>query len=77
MTCSLRLFSYRRLYMLTTYVSLFFDVIYSLAMSVLRILGPFVFNSVMVFRLDRDLYLRGLEGWDLGKGCSSLIGISI
>ena len=53
--------------MLVTYLVLFFDVIYSMAMAILRVLGTLIFNIVMVFRLDRDLYLRGLEGWDLGK----------
>lgn len=57
----------RRLYLLVTYLGLFFDVIYSMAMSILRILSSFIFSCVMVFRLDRDLFMRGLEGWDLGK----------
>lgn len=53
--------------MLVSYLVLFFDVIYSVATCILRVLGPLIFNIVMLFRLDRDVYMRGLEGWDLGE----------
>lgn len=57
---------FRPLYMLVTYLILFFDVCYSIAMCILRVLGPFIFTAVTLFRLDRDVYMRGLEGWDIG-----------
>jgi len=66
-------FPFRRLYILSTYLLLGFNVLYAGAMSFLRILGALVFNICMVFRLDRDLYMRGLEGWDLGTRCSARV----
>lgn len=63
----------RRLYILCTYLLLGFNVLYGGAMSFLRILGSLVFNICMVFRLDRDLYMRGLEGWDLGTSCGDIL----
>ena len=44
-------------------------------MCFLRVFGVFIFTMVMLFRLDWDVYMRGLEGWDTGKhvrGYSSL-----
>lgn len=57
---------FRHLYMLVTYLVLFFNIIYSVAFCILRVLVSFIFTVVMLFRLDRDVYMRGLEGWDLG-----------
>ena len=37
-------------------------------MFVLRIFGVFIFTCVMMFRIDHDVYMRGLEGWDTGEG---------
>jgi hypothetical protein len=36
-------------------------------MCFLRVFGVFMFTMVMLFRLDWDVYMRGLEGWDMGK----------
>ena len=35
-------------------------------MCFLRVFGVFMFTMVMLFRLDFDVYMRGLEGWDFG-----------
>ena len=36
-------------------------------MCVLRVFAVCVFTVVMLFRLDWDVYMRGLEGWDTGN----------
>jgi hypothetical protein len=35
-------------------------------MSGLRLYTSFQFTIVMYFRIDWDVYMRGLEGWDFG-----------
>ena len=35
-------------------------------MCFLRVFGVVVFTVVMLFRMDWDVYMRGLEGWDMG-----------
>ena len=64
---------YSHLYLLFTYFFLFFDVIYSIVVAVLRFLGPLFFSIIMLFRLDRDLYFRGMEGWDLSELTTPLV----
>lgn len=54
------------LYNLVAYVLFFFNVIFGVASCFLRIFGVFMFTAVMQFRMDWDVYMRGLEGWDLG-----------
>ena len=44
----------------------FFNVIFGVVMCFLRVFGVFMFTMVMLFRLDFDVYMRGLEGWDFG-----------
>ena len=36
-------------------------------MSFLRVFASFMFTIVMYVRLDWDVYMRGLEGWDFGE----------
>ena len=36
-------------------------------MCFLRALGVVMFLMVSSFRLDKDVYMRGMEGWDIGK----------
>ena len=57
----------RRIYDVLTYVFFFFNVIFGVVMCFLRVFGVFIFTMVMLFRLDWDVYMRGLEGWDMGK----------
>ena len=35
-------------------------------MCVLRVFAVIIFTMVMLFRIDWDVYMRGLEGWDTG-----------
>ena len=35
-------------------------------MCVLRVFALMMFTMVMLFRIDWDVYMRGLEGWDTG-----------
>ena len=35
-------------------------------MCVMRIFALMMFTMVMLFRIDWDVYMRGLEGWDTG-----------
>ena len=58
---------HRRIYDVLTYVFFFFNVIFGVVMCFLRVFGVFIFTMVMLFRLDWDVYMRGLEGWDTGK----------
>ena len=32
-----------------------------------------MFTMVMLFRLDWDVYMRGLEGWDMGECVDSCL----
>ena len=57
---------FRWLYQLLAYFLFFFNVIFGVVMCFLRILGVVVFTLVMLCRLDWDVYMRGLEGWDIG-----------
>ena len=57
---------YRQIYDVLTYIFLFFNVIFGVVMCFLRVFGVFIFTMVMLFRLDWDVYMRGLEGWDTG-----------
>ena len=59
--------SYRNLFNILTYVFLFFNVIFGVVICFLRVFGVFVFSNVMLFRLDWDVYMRGLEGWDMSE----------
>ena len=49
------------------YFFFFFNVIFGFVMCFLRLLGVVIFTAIMLFRLDWDVYMRGLEGWDMGK----------
>ena len=60
----------RWLYQIFTYFFFFFNVIFGFVMCVLRVLGVVIFTVVMLFRLDWDVYMRGLEGWDMGMWCT-------
>ena len=35
-------------------------------MCFLRVFGVVIFTVVMLLRMDWDVYMRGLEGWDVG-----------
>jgi hypothetical protein len=63
---TLPLMRLRWLYQILTYFFFFFNVIFGFVMCVLRVFGMLVFTVVMLFRLDWDVYMRGLEGWDMG-----------
>jgi hypothetical protein len=63
---TLPLIRLRWLYHILTYFLFFFNAIFGLVMCVLRGLGVVIFTAVMLFRLDWDVYMRGLEGWDMG-----------
>ena len=54
----------------------FFNFIFALIMGVLRVLGCVIFTMVMFMRLDWDVYMRGLEGWDFGEGTVRLRNFS-
>ena len=56
----------RWLYHILTYFFFFFNAIFGFVMCVLRVFAVGVFTVVMLFRLDWDVYMRGLEGWDTG-----------
>ena len=58
---------FRQLYQLLSYLLFFFNVMYGIIMCMLRIFGVVIFTCVMLFRLDWDIYMRGLEGWDTGN----------
>ena len=58
---------HRSIYDVLTYVFFFFNVIFGVVMCFLRVFGVFMFTMVMLFRLDWDVYMRGLEGWDTGE----------
>ena len=58
--------SFRQLYQLLSYLLFFFNVMYGLVMCMLRSFSVFIFTTLMLFRLDWDVYMRGLEGWDTG-----------
>ena len=60
----------RSLYQILSFVFFFFNVIYGIVMCFLRVLGMLVFTIIMLFRIDRDVYMRGLEGWDVGTWTS-------
>ena len=62
----------RGLYYTALYFMTFFNFIFALIMGVLRVLGCVIFTMVMFMRLDWDVYMRGLEGWDFGKGAGGL-----
>ncbi len=64
---SIPLLHHRRVYQILAYVLFFFNVIYGFVMCLLRLLGMVIFTIVMLFRMDHDVYMRGLEGWDTGK----------
>ena len=49
------------------YFLFFFNGIFGFVMCILRGVGVIIFTAVMLFRLDWDIYMRGLEGWDMGK----------
>ena len=59
-------FPCRQLFNVLTYVFMFFNVIFGFVMCFLRVFGVLIFTCVMLFRLDWDVYMRGLEGWDMG-----------
>ena len=67
----------RWLYQILTYFFFFFNVIFGFVMCVLRALGVVIFTVVMLFRLDWDVYMRGLEGWDMGMWYTSIHPLSI
>ena len=62
----------RRLYQLVSYILFFFNVIFGIVMCCLRVFGVVIFTCVMLFRIDWDVYMRGLEGWDIGRRTSVL-----
>ena len=57
----------RGLYYFLSYFLLFFNVIFAVVMGFLRVVGALIFTVVMYMRLDWDVYMRGLEGWDFGE----------
>ena len=59
-------FPCRWLCQILAYFLFFFNVIFGLVMCILRVFGMLIFTVVMLFRLDWDVYMRGLEGWDTG-----------
>ena len=56
----------RWLYQILTYFFFFYNVIFGFVMCFLRVFAVLIFTVVMLFRLDWDVYMRGLEGWDTG-----------
>ncbi len=60
----------RSVYQILSFVFFFFNVIYGIVMCFLRVFGMVIFTIVMLFRMDRDVYMRGLEGWDVGTWTS-------
>ena len=64
---------YRWLYDIMAYFFFFFNVIFAFVMCLLRGVGVVIFTAIMLFRLDWDVYMRGLEGWDMGKICNWLV----
>ena len=54
-------------YQFLIYVFFFFNVIFAAVMSFLRVFASLMFTIVMYVRLDWDVYMRGLEGWDFGE----------
>ena len=60
----------RSVYQILSFVFFFFNVIYGIVMCFLRVFGMLVFTIIMLFRMDRDVYMRGLEGWDVGTWAS-------
>ncbi len=58
---------YRSLYQVFIFIFFFFNSIYGVVLCFLRIFGSVIFTVVMLFRLDWDVYMRGLEGWDVGE----------
>ncbi len=60
----------RSVYQILSFVFFFFNVIYGIVMCFLRVFGMLVFTIIMLFRMDRDVYMRGLEGWDVGTWTS-------
>ena len=64
---------HRSVYLLFTYFFFFFNFLSALVLACLRVFGSFMFTMVMFFRIDWDVYMRGLEGWDIGR-CGGLEG---
>ena len=60
----------RSLYQILSFIFFFFNVIYGIVMCFLRVFAMVIFTIVMLFRIDRDVYMRGLEGWDVGTWTS-------
>jgi hypothetical protein len=63
---TLPLIRLRWLYDILAYFLFFFNGIFGFVMCILRGVGVVIFTAVMLFRLDWDIYMRGLEGWDTG-----------
>eukprot|EP00731_Ephydatia_muelleri_P028987 Em0020g631a len=61
------LVKHRRLLQVVTYFIFFYNVMFGAVMCFLRALGVVMFIMVSSFRLDKDVYMRGMEGWDLGN----------
>ena len=40
---------------------------FGMVLSYLRVFASFMFTIVMYMRIDWDVYMRGLEGWDFGR----------
>ena len=57
---------HRRLLQVVTYFTFFYNVMFGAIMCFLRALGVVMFIMVSSFRLDKDVYMRGMEGFDLG-----------
>ncbi|XP_064405982.1 receptor for retinol uptake stra6-like [Halichondria panicea] len=57
---------FKSLYQILSFIFFFFNVIYGIVMCFLRVFAMVMFTIVMLFRIDRDVYMRGLEGWDVG-----------
>ena len=64
----------RRLLQVVSYFIFFYNVMFGAVMCFLRALGVVMFTMVASFRLDKDVYMRGMEGWDLGKWSTRLMG---
>ncbi len=55
------------IYQILAYVLFFFNFMFGFCMCLLRVFALTMFTIVMLFRVDVDVYMRGLEGWDTGR----------